>query len=111
VVLSTLRKSSSSLHLLPDEGKQQADEELLECSADNSNTLAQYQAAAKNVANSVTPANVEGGVLGPLKVATTSSAAPSPSSKNAGSRTGGDIQWVVFGVTGALAMVFGALII
>jgi plastocyanin len=79
--------------------------------ADNSNTLAQYQAAAKNVANSVTPANVEGGVLGPLKAATTSSAAPSPSSKNAGSRTGGDIQWVVFGVTGALAMVFGALII
>ncbi|KAE9378881.1 Cupredoxin [Stipitochalara longipes BDJ] len=79
--------------------------------ADNSNTLAQYQAAAKSVANSVTPANVQGGVIGPLKSATTSSATPSPSSKNAGSRTGGDVQWVMLAVTGAVAMVVGALII
>jgi len=76
---------------------------------DGSMTLAQYQSAAGKVASSVAPANVQGGVVGPVKAATTSSSSPSPSGKSAGVRVGGGIQWVVLVVTGAVAAVVGGL--
>jgi hypothetical protein len=73
-------------------------------------SLAQYQAAAGNVQSSVAPPNVQGGVLGPVKAATTSSSTPSPSSKNTGVRTGGAVQWVMLGLTGVVAIVVGGLV-
>lgn len=81
------------------------------CSTDGSSTLAQYQAAAAKVANSVAPANEQGGVLAPLKAATTSSSSPSPSSKNAAVRAGGGAQWMILAATGAVAIVIQALIL
>jgi len=74
-------------------------------------TLAQYQSAAGKVASSVAPANVQGGVVGPVKAATTSGSTPSPTGKSAGVRLGGDIQWVVFAITGAVAIVVGGLLL
>jgi hypothetical protein len=85
---------------------------LITHSSDGSQTLAQYQAAAGNVANSVAPANVQGGVLGPVKAAsTTSSSSPSASKKSSGVRVGGGVQWVIFAATGAIAIVIGGLVI
>jgi hypothetical protein len=80
-------------------------------STDGSMTLAQYQLAAGKVANSVAPANVQGGVLGPVKAATTSGSTPSPSSKSAGVPTGGGVQWVLFALTGTVAIVVGGLLL
>jgi len=77
---------------------------------DGSATLAQYQAAAGKVASSVAPTNVQGGVIGP-KAATTSGAAPSASSKNAAVHAAGGVQWVMFAVTGVVAMVVGGLLL
>jgi plastocyanin len=79
--------------------------------ADGSMTLAQYQLAAGKVASSVAPASVQGGVLGPVKAATTSSSTPSPSSKSAGVPTGGGVQWVMFALTGTVAIAVGGLLL
>jgi len=79
--------------------------------ADGSMTLAQYQSAAGKVASSVAPANVQGGVVGPAKAATTSSTGASPSGKSAGVRAGGSVQWVVLAITGAVAIVVGGLVL
>jgi len=77
---------------------------------DGSATLAQYQAAAAKVANSVAPASVQGGVLGPVKAATTSGSsgsAASPTGKSAGVSSRGGVQWVVIAMTGAVAIGVG----
>jgi len=77
---------------------------------DGSQTLAQYQSAAGKAANSVTPPTVQGGVIGPVKAATTSSSSgASPSSKNAGERAVGDVQWLMLAIAGAMAITVGEL--
>jgi len=76
--------------------------------ADGSKTLAQYQAAAGKVASSVAPPTVQGGVVGTAK----SAASSTPSSKpSAGVRASGGVQWAVMAMTGAVAVVFGGLLL
>jgi len=70
-------------------------------------TLAQYQAAAAKVGNSVAPANAQGGVLGPVKAATASSSTPSPSSKSAGVSNRGGVQLMAIAMTGVVAIGLG----
>jgi plastocyanin len=79
---------------------------------DGSQTLAQYQAAAAKAGSSVAPANVQGGVIGPVKAATTSgSASASPTGKSAGVSIRGGIPWVIIALTGAVAIGVGRSVI
>jgi len=85
--------------------------------SDGSKTLAMYQAAAANVANSVAPATVQGGVLGPAAAvsqgtgsSTSSSASSSSTSKNAGVETRGRVEWFVLVITGVVAVGVSSLI-
>jgi hypothetical protein len=86
--------------------------------SDGSKTLDMYQAAAAKVANSVAPATVQGGVLGPAAAvnqatgsSTSSSASSSSTSKNAGVEAKGRVKWFVLVITGVVAVGVSSLIV
>jgi len=56
--------------------------------------------------------NVQGGIIGPVKAATTSTGSgASPSGKSAGVIARGGVQWVILAITEAVAVVIGRLIV
>ncbi len=79
-----------------------------------------YQQAALNVANTVAPSVVQGGVLGTpgtssstssgVSSSTSSSASSTPTTKSAGVETRGEVRWTVLVLTGLVAVGFGSLI-
>lgn len=82
-------------------------------------SLASYQAAAMNVANTVAPTVVQGGVLGPAGSSSGSSSTSSSSSsasssapaKSAGVEARGGVQWTMLAATVVMAVGFGSLIL
>jgi len=86
--------------------------------SDGSKTLAMYQTAAKNVQNSVAPATVQGGTLGPAAAvnqggssSASSSASASSTAKSAGVEARGGVKWFVVALTGLVAVGVGSLIV
>jgi len=81
--------------------------------SDGSKTLDMYKQAAANVAGTVAPSVVQGGVLGTAGSSTsTSSGASSSPTKSAGVEARGGVKiWTVLAITGVVAVGFGSLIV
>lgn len=78
-------------------------------------TIAQFGDAAKTAASKQGPAGVNGGVVGAAAAEASASATqsvPLPSTtKSAGVEARGGVAWVLVGLTGVVAGVFGGLIL